>query len=51
MLDAVYEALSHESIIGRTEVEVAQWLERTMREHGAQALAFDLIVGCRRERI
>ena len=44
IVDAVYEALSHESIIGRTEVEVAQWLERTMREHGAQALAFDSIV-------
>ena len=44
IVDAVYEALSHESIIGRTEVEVAQWLERMMREHGAQALAFDSIV-------
>ena len=42
--DAVYEALSHETIVGRTEVEVAWWLERTMREHGAEALAFDSIV-------
>ena len=44
IVDAVYEALSHETIIGRTEVEVAQWLERMIREHGAQALAFDSIV-------
>ena len=44
IVDAVYEALSHETIVGRTEVEVARWLERTMREHGAEALAFDSIV-------
>ena len=44
IVDAVYEALSHETIVGRTEVAVAQWLERTMREHGAEALAFDSIV-------
>jgi Xaa-Pro aminopeptidase len=44
IVDAVYEALSHETIVGRTEVEVAWWLERTMREHGAEALAFDSIV-------
>ena len=40
----MYEALSHETVVGRTEIEVAWWLERTMREHGAEALAFDPIV-------
>ncbi len=44
IVDAVYEALSRESIVGRTEVDVAWWLERTMREHGADALALDSIV-------
>jgi Xaa-Pro aminopeptidase len=44
IVDAVYEALSHETVVGRTEVDVAWWLERTMREHGADALAFDSIV-------
>jgi Xaa-Pro aminopeptidase len=44
IVDAVYEALSHETIIGRTEVDVAWWLERTMREHGAEGLAFEPIV-------
>ena len=44
IVDAVYEALSLETIIGRTEVDVSWWLERTMREHGAEGLAFDPIV-------
>jgi Xaa-Pro aminopeptidase len=44
IVDAAYEALTHLTIVGRTEVEVAWWLERTMREHGAEALAFGSIV-------
>ena len=44
IVDAVYEALSQEAVVGRTEIEVAWWLERTMREHGAEGLAFEPIV-------
>ncbi len=44
IVDAVYEALSHEKMVGRTEAEVAWWLERMLREHGAEGLAFEPIV-------
>ena len=42
--DEVYTALSRERLVGRTESEVARWIERTFREAGAEALAFDSIV-------
>jgi Xaa-Pro aminopeptidase len=44
IVDATYDALSRETVVGRTEVEVAWWLERTMREQGAAGLAFEPIV-------
>ena len=42
--DAVYEALAQQSLVGRAEAEVAWWIERTFREHGAEALSFGSIV-------
>ena len=42
--DAVYTALANERLAGRTEVEVAWWLERTFHEHGADGLSFGSIV-------
>jgi Xaa-Pro aminopeptidase len=42
--DAVYKALASERLAGRTEAEVAWWIERTFREHGADALSFGSIV-------
>jgi Xaa-Pro aminopeptidase len=42
--DDVYALLSRERLVGRTESEVAWWIERTFREHGAEALSFGSIV-------
>ncbi len=42
--DTVYAALANEPFVGRTEVELAWWIERTFREYGAEALAFATIV-------
>ena len=42
--DEVYALLSQERLVGRTEAEVAWWIERTFREHGAEALSFGSIV-------
>lgn len=42
--DEVFAALAEEQFEGRTEAQVAWWIERTFREHGAQALAFGAIV-------
>lgn len=42
--DAVYAALADERFVGRTERELAWWIERTSRELGADALAFESIV-------
>ncbi len=42
--DAVYGELSQDHLAGRTEVEVAWWIERAFRERGAQALSFEPIV-------
>ena len=41
---AAYERLAGESLVGRTEAEVAWWLERALRNEGAEALAFPVIV-------
>jgi Xaa-Pro aminopeptidase len=42
--DAAYERLAREALVGRTEAEVAWWLERTLRDEGAEGLAFPVIV-------
>jgi Xaa-Pro aminopeptidase len=42
--DAVYGALAEEPFVGRTEKELAWWIERTFRELGADGLSFDSIV-------
>lgn len=42
---AAYERLAQESLVGRTEAEVAWWMEQTLRDEGADALAFPTIVG------
>ena len=42
--DAVYEALAGEQFVGRTEKDLAWWIERTFRELGADGLAFAPIV-------
>jgi Xaa-Pro aminopeptidase len=42
--DDAYARLSQETLVGRTEAEVAWWLERTLRDEGADALAFPAIV-------
>lgn len=43
--DAAYERLAREELVGRTEAEVAWWMEQTLHEEGAEALAFPAIVG------
>jgi Xaa-Pro aminopeptidase len=42
--DTVYEALTREPLVGRTEADVARRIERTFRDHGAERLSFDSIV-------
>jgi Xaa-Pro aminopeptidase len=42
--DTVYSALANERLAGRTEADVAWWIERAFREHGADALSFGTIV-------
>jgi Xaa-Pro aminopeptidase len=41
---AALTRLTEERLVGRTEAEVAWWLERALREEGADALAFPPIV-------
>jgi Xaa-Pro aminopeptidase len=43
LMDA-FDRLAGEEVVGRTEAEVAWWMERTIREEGAHATAFDVIV-------
>jgi Xaa-Pro aminopeptidase len=43
LMDA-FDRLAGEDLVGRTEAEVAWWMERTIREEGADAVAFDTIV-------
>ena len=38
--DAAYERLAREELVGRTEAEVAWWIERALRDEGADGLAF-----------
>jgi Xaa-Pro aminopeptidase len=42
--DEMYEALSRERFTGRTERELAWWIERSYRELGAQKVSFDVQV-------
>ena len=42
--DAAYERLAQEQLVGRTEAEVAWWLEQVLHDEGADALAFPVIV-------
>jgi Xaa-Pro aminopeptidase len=44
LLDAAFEALARERVVGRTEAEIAWWMERTIRELGAEAVSFSPIV-------
>ncbi|MGH3036498.1 MAG: M24 family metallopeptidase [Gaiellaceae bacterium] len=41
---AAYERLAREPLVGRTEADVAWWMERALRDKGADALAFPVIV-------
>jgi Xaa-Pro aminopeptidase len=43
--DAMLRRLAEESLVGRTETEVAWWIVRTLGEEGADGVAFDPIVG------
>jgi Xaa-Pro aminopeptidase len=42
--EAVYERLTGERIVGRTERDIAWWFERALHEEGADGLAFDVTV-------
>jgi Xaa-Pro aminopeptidase len=42
---AMVRRLAEERLVGRTEVEVAWWIVRTLGEEGADRLAFEPIVG------
>jgi Xaa-Pro aminopeptidase len=41
---AAYERLAREPLVGRTEAAVAWWMEQALRDEGADALAFPVIV-------
>jgi Xaa-Pro aminopeptidase len=43
--DEVFEALSRERFSGRTEQELAWWIERSFREGGAEGISFEAVVG------
>jgi Xaa-Pro aminopeptidase len=45
IVSGAYEALAGHGFIGKTEKELVWFLERTMREAGADAASFDAIVG------
>ena len=42
--DQVYDELSRQPVVGRTESEIAWWLEQACHEAGADGAAFDSIV-------
>jgi Xaa-Pro aminopeptidase len=44
ILNEMYERLAGEELTERTERDVAWWIERTLREEGAEGLAFDVTV-------
>ena len=43
--DEVFAALAQERISGRTERELAWWIERSFREGGAEGVSFEAFVG------
>ena len=45
ILNDAFERLAQEELAGRTEAEVAWWMEQVLREEGADELAFPIIVG------
>jgi Xaa-Pro aminopeptidase len=45
VLSSAYDALADHGLVGHTELGLVWFLERTMREAGAEAAAFDAIVG------
>jgi Xaa-Pro aminopeptidase len=44
VLNQVYERLAGQSLIGKTEADVAWWIEQTVHDEGADGLAFDVTV-------
>jgi Xaa-Pro aminopeptidase len=42
--DEVFAALANERFTGRSERELAWWIERSFREHGAEGVSFEAIV-------
>jgi Xaa-Pro aminopeptidase len=42
--EAVYERLTRERIVGRTERELAWWFEQALHDEGADGLAFDVTI-------
>ncbi len=42
--DEIFEALSNEQFTGRSEKELAWWVERSFREAGAEGVSFEAIV-------
>ncbi len=44
LLNEAFELLGHERVSGRTEAALAWWMERTIRELGAEAVSFSPIV-------
>ena len=44
ILDQAYERLALEPVVGRTEAELAWWMESTLRDLGADDVSFDPIV-------
>jgi Xaa-Pro aminopeptidase len=45
ILNQTYERLAREELVGRSEAEVAWWIEQVLREEGADDVSFDPIVG------
>jgi Xaa-Pro aminopeptidase len=43
--DEVFAALAKERFTGRSERELAWWIERTFRESGAEGVSFEAVVG------
>jgi Xaa-Pro aminopeptidase len=44
VLMEAFDRLAGEDLVGRSEADVAWWMERTIRDEGAHAVAFDAIV-------
>jgi Xaa-Pro aminopeptidase len=42
--DEIFAALAHEQFSGRTERELAWWVERSFREGGAEGVSFEAVV-------